>query len=161
MASKPEIQFYHLMATPLDKALPKLMERAFSGKIHTVVYGNEADIVRLDTLLWQYDAKVLLPHGIRGDAFAEKQPIYLTFMPENPNNASLLVIVNGTLVWDIYGEQSHLFSRVFDVFDGADDAQVAAARVRWKHYADDGFALRYVQQNDGGGWDIKKEVAAK
>ena len=160
MVSKPDIQFYHLMATPLDVALPKLMERAFSGGIRTLVYGSEDDVARLDSLLWNYDAKAFLPHGKSSDELANLQPIFITSKPENPNQATLLVIVNGATLDVITQSQDHTFTRVFDIFDGVDEAQVAAARVRWKSYADAGFALRYIQQNEGGGWDVKKDVAA-
>lgn len=156
MTTQPEIQFYHLLATPLDKALPKLMERAFSAGMRTLIFVNETSLATLDKVLWEHDAKAFLPHGSVGSDHAERQPIYITSKPENPNNASLLVIVNGATLTEATGNTEHIFTRVFDIFDGADDAQVAAARLRWKMYADGGYGLRYVQQTLSGSWEIKK-----
>lgn len=161
MSDKPTIQFYHLLATSLHAALPKLLERAFQSALRTrIVATDEAQCRELDELLWHFDPKSFLPHGTSNDALPAKQPILISTSTENINQASLVVIVNGAMLHDALQEQQHI-TRVFDIFDGADEDQVAAARTRWKSYMDEGYGLRYIQQNDAGGWDVKKEVDAK
>jgi DNA polymerase III subunit chi len=46
------------------------------------------------------------------------------------------------------------WDRVADLFDGSDDAAVAAARDRWRRARDAGHALTYWQQT-GSGWQKK------
>ena len=149
--SQPAIQFYHLLTTPLEQALPKLMERALASDMRVVVKAPEARIAELNRALWAADAESFLPHGSAKDANPERQPIYLTDKDENPNDAALLVIADGS------DAPQEGYDRVFDVFDGAKEEEVAAARTRWKTYLDAGSPLKYIRQKDDGGWEILKE----
>src|SRR6185437_11026225 len=91
-----EIGFYHLLGTPLERALPKLLERALAGGYRVVVLAGSAERVeQLDAVLWTYDDASFLPHGSRRDGQAERQPIWLSERDENPNGADLLVLTEG------------------------------------------------------------------
>ncbi len=46
------------------------------------------------------------------------------------------------------------FERVFDLFDGNDEAAVVAARLRWKTARDGGHGVTYWQQTERG-WQKK------
>ncbi len=72
------IQFYHLTATPLERALPKLLEKAYGGgfKILLVAESDER-VEQLNHLLWTYAQLSFLPHGSAKDGNVEKQPILL------------------------------------------------------------------------------------
>lgn len=158
----PEIQFYHLLATSVQEALPKLLERAFTNNLPTLIHCEASQIEQLDHWLWNYAPNAFLPHGREDDAHSDKHPIWLTTTTANANHATLLIILDGVTLQDMtHGNELATITRVFDIFDGADDNAVTHARTRWKHYADLGYALRYIQQNPSGGWDIKKEIAAK
>lgn len=143
------IDFYHLTATPLERALPKLLEKA-SGAGHRMVLmaPDEPRIQELNRLLWEYDPDSFLPHGSAEDGHAEGQPIYLTHREENPNASDLLVISGGM-------EPGNLseYSRVLDMFNGHDDREVSAARKRWKRYQEAGHSLTYWKQKPNGGWE--------
>jgi DNA polymerase-3 subunit chi len=76
------------------------------------------------------------------------QPIWLTTGAENANGAGFLFLVDGAVHAGVAG-----FKRVFELFDGRDDAAVAAARDRWKAYKDAGHMLSYWQQDDRGRWN--------
>lgn len=149
MTTQPAIQFYHLLTTPLERALPKLMEKAYSAGMRAVVWGEAEQVKRLDGALWTYDPGSFLPHGTSADPQPERQPVYLTEKEENPNHATLLVVTDGR---SVQGEGA-AFERVFDIFDGSDEEAVTAARARWKSYKDKGYALTYIKQKDDGGWE--------
>ena len=72
------IQFYHLTATPLERALPKLLEKAYGGGFTTLLVADSEEYVEhLNQLLWTYDPGSFLPHGSVKDGNVEQQPILL------------------------------------------------------------------------------------
>jgi DNA polymerase-3 subunit chi len=142
-----EIGFYHLLLTPLERALPRLLERASRERHRILVRAGSAERVAfLDALLWTYDEASFLPHGSERDGNAAAQPIWLTTKRENPNRASLLVLLDGVEANDLAS-----FARCADLFDGKDEAAVAAARERWRRARDEGHApLVYWRQTETG-----------
>jgi DNA polymerase III subunit chi len=145
-----EIGFYHLLATPLERALPRLLERARAQDYRIVLRAASAERVEhLNALLWTYDEASFLPHGAARDGNPAAQPIWLTAEPENPNGATMLVLVDGVAAGDL-GD----FARCADLFDGNDEAAVAAARERWRRAREAGHTLTYWQQT-GAGWERK------
>ncbi len=91
-----EIGFYHLLSTPLERALPKLLERARAhGHPIVVRCGSAERVAQLDAVLWTYEEASFLPHGSARDGDAASQPIWLTDRDENPNRATMLVLVDG------------------------------------------------------------------
>jgi DNA polymerase-3 subunit chi len=144
-----DIQFYHLTATPLERALPRLLEKALAaGYRSLVVCGSEERAEVLDTVLWTYDGGSFLPHGTAKTGEADAQPVYLVPAVEgNPNRADLLAITDGS------SPECSGYKRVLDMFDGADAEAVAAARARWSAYKAQGHTLSYLRQNENGGWE--------
>jgi len=141
-----EIGFYHLLATPLERALPQLLERAHAGGHRIVVMaGSPERVAYLDGLLWTYNEASFLPHGSQRDANASRQPIFLTAADENPNGATMLVLVDGAESAAIGG-----FARCCDMFDGKDSEAVEAARRRWSAAKAAGHALTYWEQTATG-----------
>ena len=146
-----EISFYHLESTSLDRALPKLLEKVLErGYRAVVVAGSEERVEALNSALWTYEQRAFLPHGSDEDGFADRQPIYLTNVDENPHGSDVLVLVDGTM-----SEQLNSFERVLDMFDGHDNDAVEAARSRWRTLKDHGHELTYWQQTPQGGWEQK------
>jgi DNA polymerase III subunit chi len=145
-----EIGFYHLSSTPLERALPKLLERA-SAQGHSIVVraGSAERAEHLCAVLWIYEEGAFLPHGSASDGHAAAQPIWLTHREENPNGASILVLVDGSEASDLQS-----FSRCLDLFDGNDPGMVQAARSRWRRARDAGHVLTYWQQTHAG-WERK------
>ena len=144
-----EVGFYHLTRTPLERALPKLLERVIAGGMRAVVVSGSAERVEaLNAALWTYNDRAFLPHGSSRDGFAEDQPIWLTTAEENPNGASMLVLADGTTATDI-----GTWGSAVEIFDGGDESAVAAARERWKAYKAAGHALTYWKQSESGKWE--------
>ena len=143
-----EIGFYHLRTMPLDRALPRIVERALAEGHRVVVIAGSAERVdHLDALLWTYDDASFLPHGSARDGFAEEQPVWLTLQAENPNGAQVLVLADGAVA-DI-GD----WPMVLEIFDGNSDDAVATARERWKAHKAAGHDLTYWKQDDHGKWE--------
>lgn len=146
-----DISFYHLQRQPLTEALPKLLERVLASGLRAVILcGSTERVEALDAALWTYDADSFLPHGTPVTGHAERQPLYLTDKQENPNHASVLVIVDGGQP-DFVG----LFDRCLDMFDGNDPEAVEDARERWRAHKSAGHTLTYWQQTERGGWEKK------
>ena len=104
-------------------------------------------MAQLDALLWTYEEASFLPHGTARDGNAARQPIWLTDRDENPNRATMLVLVDGAEAGDLAA-----FARC-DMFDGND----ADARSRRRASAGAapsaaGHELTYWQQT-GAGWE--------
>ncbi len=145
------IAFYHLQRWPLERALPKLLEKTMAAGKRAVVLGGSTERVEsLTNLLWTYDPASWLPHGTARDGRAEDQPVWLATEDENPNGATFLFLTDG-----VASERVGDYERCFELFDGNDQAAVAAARDRWKAYKESGFDLAYWQQTERGGWEQK------
>lgn len=146
-----QIQFYHLLTTPLEAALPKLAAKAYGQGYRLCITGEEPVLDVLDQALWTYDPASFLPHG-REDEHAAQHPILLTTHPVAVNGAELLIITHGLEI----DPKDTPFQRVLDMFDGHDQQVVDAARRRWSRYREAGAALSYIKQRPDGGWDKRE-----
>lgn len=89
-----QIVGYHHSISPIEKVLPKLLEKVLAAKHRVVVMAESADQLNtIDQFLWTYSKSELLPHGTEEDGNPHLQPIWLTTNEENPNNADVLVVV--------------------------------------------------------------------
>ena len=145
-----EVGFYHLISTPLERSLPRLLERARTQGYRIVVRAASLERVEhLNAALWTYDEAAFLPHGSARDGNAAMQPIWLTHSDENPNGATMLVLVDG-----VEAENIGSYARCADLFDGNDAGAVEAARTRWRRAREAGHTLTYWQQTTSG-WERK------
>ena len=143
-----EVGFYHLLSTPLERALPKLLERGRAeGHPIVVKCGSAERVAHLDAILWTYEDASFIPHGSARDGDATLQPIFLTEHDDNPKRATMVVLVDGAESPDL-----EAFTRCADIFDGNDETAVAAARKRWRRARQDGHELSYWQQT-ATGWE--------
>ncbi len=122
------------------------MERALKDGYRVLVLASsDARVEHLNQLLWTYDEASFLPHGSARDGNADRQPVFLTAGEENPNNATMLVLVDGAP-----GTGLEAFQRVCDMFDGNDEAAVDDARQRWRSAKAAGHTLTYWEQTPSG-----------
>jgi len=141
-----EVGFYHLTRTALGQALPQLLGRTVAAGQRALVLCRSDDSVKaLDKTLWQAAEPEWLPHGTEVDGDADLQPVWLSTSDEAANGARFLFLVDGA-------ESARLdaFDRVFDLFDGNREDDVAAARLRWKSAKAAGHTLAYWQQGPKG-----------
>lgn len=148
------VQFYHLLSTSRERAVPKLMEKALAtGSKVLMLCGTDAALKSMSDALWTSNPGGFLPHGSARDAHADQQPILLSVQETAANAADILCILDGSSPASLPN-----YAKVLDVFDGGDEAAVASARQRWSSYKERGYALQYVKQQPGGGWKIEQEV---
>ncbi|WP_349261841.1 DNA polymerase III subunit chi [Geminicoccus sp.] len=148
-----EVGFYHLTRSSLEEALPRLLEKAHAAGMRILLRaGSRERVDALDRHLWVYRPDSWLPHGTRADGNAPLQPIWLTEQVENPNGATLLVLVDQAADDDLAS-----FARVLDLFDGGNEDEVAAARSRWRARREAGHRLVYWRQTERGAWEKASE----
>ena len=145
------VDFYHLTRTGPEAALPRLLGRTLdAGQRAFVLLRHPARIAAISRALWASQDPPWLPHGSALTGEADLQPIWLATEDEAPpNGARYLFLLDGA-------ESARLaeFERVFDLFEGSDDAAVQAARSRWTAAKAAGFTLAYWQQRERG-WERK------
>ena len=144
-----EVSFYHLLHTPLDRALPKLIQKVLESGARAVIRTGSAERAEaLSSVLWTFDQNSFLPHGTARDGNADRQPVWITPDDENPNGADILVLTDGAAAGDITA-----WRRCLEMFDGRDNVAVAEARRRWSDYKAAEHELTYWQQTERGGWE--------
>lgn len=152
-----EVFFYHLTRSPLQQALPELLERVMSRGWRALVRGVDEDRMRwLDEVLWQGRGESFLAHGLAGGSHDNLQPVLLSTDAKNRNQAEILLLVDGAR---ITATEVADYTRVCLMFDGNDVDSVNAAREDWKMFTDAGIAAQYWAQEDGS-WVKKAEKSA-
>jgi DNA polymerase III subunit chi len=145
-----EFRFHHLEQRRVDQALPAVLERACDEGRRVVVRTSSQEMVEaLNDRLWTYDDASFLPHGAAGDGDPMSQPIFLTEKVDNPNAATMLVLLAGAET----SPDDEVFDPVVRLFDGRDEEALAEARREWKRLKDEGRALSYWRENEEGGWE--------
>jgi DNA polymerase-3 subunit chi len=146
-----EVAFYQLQLQPLEVALPKLLARVMQAGLRAVIrLASEERLASLDQALWNEDPDGFLAHGSKDTPQPENQPIYLTLGEDNPNDAGVLVLVEGKMAVDLGG-----YDRCLYMFDGRSEELKAQARQHWQEFKDAGHGVTYWQQTDAGGWEKK------
>lgn len=126
--------------------MPALLGRTLAaGERAAVMCADAARLATLDAALWECPEPDWLPHGTARDGDADLQPIWLALDDAAPNGAKFLFLLDG-----VASTRLDAFRRVFDLFDGRDEAAVAAARGRWSAAKAAGHALSYWQQGERG-----------
>ena len=143
-----EVWFYHLERAALDQVLPELLEKTLARGWRALVRCATADRAEhIDGWLWSYRDDSFLPHGMVGEAAAERQPVLLTTGPENTNAAHVLFILDDAEPGDLAP-----FSRCILIFDGRDEVALIAARKRWSALKAEGWPVAYWRQGETRGW---------
>ncbi len=142
-----QVDFYHLMRSPLDRVLPRIAERIVGdGGRLLVVVRDEAQATAIDKLLWTYAPDSFLPHGLSGAGEDGAQPVLISTGVEPVNAARYVALVDGE-----WRDEALTFDRAFHFFD---ESAIGEARAAWKALADrEGVERRYWKQLETGGWE--------
>jgi len=146
-----KINFYHLQKKTVNEALPEILNKALERNLRIIIKVDSKDeVADIDKNLWTYSDESFIPHGCKKNGMAEDQPIWITDKDENPNNATMLAIIDSA-------ESSLIDSMEIccEIFDGNNDEVVAKSRTRWKEYKERNFELAYFQQDEQGKWQKK------
>jgi len=142
------IDFYQLAGTPAEQVIATLAEKVLEGDGRLlIIAADEAQLARLDRILWDQGSASFLPHGVAGGADDARQPILLSSSPDAPNQARNMLIADGQ-----WREAALTYDRSFYLFDSD---TLEGARLAWKLLAGrDGVERRYWAR-EGGRW-VKK-----
>jgi DNA polymerase-3 subunit chi len=149
-----EVGFYHLTATPLDAALPVMLEKALSRGWRAEVRGRDpARLEALDRALWTWREDAFLPHGLAGGRHDARQPVLLTTAPAGEAREALFLVAGAAFD----AGEAAARTRVALVFDGADERAVEDARGAWRAATAAGLRAVYWAQEEGGRWTKRRE----
>jgi len=143
-----QVDFYQLAGTPAEQVIATLAEKVLEGDGRLLIVAeDEAQLARLDRILWDQGSASFLPHGVAGGADDARQPILLSSSPDAPNQARNMLIADGQ-----WREAALTYDRSFYLFDSD---TLEGARLAWKLLAGrDGVERRYWAR-EGGRW-VKK-----
>ena len=143
-----QVDFYQLAGTPAEQVIATLAEKILDGDGRLLIVAeDEAQLARLDRILWDQGSASFLPHGVAGGADDARQPILLSSSPDAPNQARNMLIADGQ-----WREAALTYDRSFYLFDSD---TLEGARLAWKLLAGrEGVERRYWAR-EGGRW-VKK-----
>lgn len=145
----PQIWFYHLERSPLERVLPVLLEKVLEAGLRAQVrVADDGLSRRLDEGLWTWREDGFLAHGRAEAPHADRQPILFTAGEDNLNGAQTLFIVD-----EAGFEPTEEFQRCFILFDGQDEQALATARERWRRLKAAGADISYWRQSSEGRWE--------
>jgi DNA polymerase III subunit chi len=143
-----QVDFYQLAGTPAEQVIATLAGKVLEadGRL-LIVAEDEAQLARLDRMLWDQGSSSFLPHAVAGGADDARQPILLSTSPDAPNQARNMLIADG-----VWREAALTYDRSFYLFD---DSTLEGARLAWKLLAGrEGVERRYWAR-EGGKWARK------
>ena len=145
----PQVDFYHLTRSELPDALIMLIEKSRQAGRKALVHCPRPAAEAIDDDLWTREPDTWLPHGLDdGDGAAHAVAWIISEGTANPIAAEFLFLLHGAEREDMAG-----FERVFNLFDGRSEAQVAQARNQWQAWRGmEGVEMRYFAQDDNGKW---------
>jgi DNA polymerase-3 subunit chi len=144
-----EVMFYQLEGAPLERVLPKLLEKSLERGWRAVVRVESAErLEALDAALWTYSEESFLPHAPVAAGEPARQPVLLSLDGANLNGAHVLFVTDGGSL-----DEQEGFVRVAYLFDGRDDAVKERAREEWRKVKAWGAVASYWRQTAGGGWE--------
>jgi DNA polymerase-3 subunit chi len=143
-----QVTFYELIATSLEKTLPKILEKVYESGLKAVVRTTEELLKSIDSNLWTYTTMGFLPHGSSSSPseFLTHQPIWLTSSDDNPINATVLVITTQIYITD------GGYERLVDIYDGNQPTSIQKARERMANYNLAGNEVACWKQTLKGTW---------
>jgi DNA polymerase-3 subunit chi len=138
------IDFYTSVADPL-RFVAKLVTKAYRSHGCVRVLTSDPDATTaLDRLLWSEPQQSFLPHCRLASPIASETPVLVDHVLEHAGPAEVLV--------NLHRDPPPVFSRFERLAEvvGADEASLAAGRLRYRFYKERGYELR---QHDWAGRD--------
>jgi DNA polymerase III subunit chi len=140
--------FYHLTRSTPDDLIRTILTRARAQDWRVMVRGtDDAALARLDTRLWTTPEDSFLPHGLAGGPHDADQPVLLG-QGAAVNAAQGVILIDGAVATP---EEANALTRLWVVFNGADDAAVTHARSLWRTLSEGGVDAEYWSE-DSGKW---------
>ena len=149
--------FYHLTRSTVEQTMATILPRALAQGWPVMVRGCSRDTLdALDLALWLGPEEAFLPHGLQGGPQDSDQPILLGTGAIGNAARALLLLERAVTT----PEETMPLERVWVIFNGADEAEVQAARALWSVLTGAGMAAQYWSE-EGGRWEKKTEKPAR
>ncbi|CAO5682606.1 MAG: hypothetical protein HEEMFOPI_00748 [Holosporales bacterium] len=110
-----DIAFYSIRNAPIEKTLPRLVEKIYDLKLNIHILCPDDDQLKiLDASLWTYASLAFLPHGtIHDPEFMHHQnPIWLSTTFDLKNKPKVMILLKPILL-----SKDHSYERVIYMFD--------------------------------------------
>lgn len=143
-----EFAIYQSISRNLAGAAVKLLEKIFLSGSRAVFFSpitERVDII--NKTLWTYSTNAFIPHGDKRMGFEDQQPIYFTDVFKNPNNASILVLVD---TFDLTNKEYKNFEKIMLIFE--DISKVDEIEKIYRSLKDNGKNVNYWKQSPKG-WE--------
>ncbi|ABV75571.1 DNA polymerase III subunit chi [Rickettsia akari str. Hartford] len=127
-----QFSIYQTSDELLLKSILLLIEKCYHYDLKSVILTTDADQQEmLNKHLWTYSRKQFIPHGSKLDPQPEKQPIYITDELQNPNNASVLIIISPTAIEKILQIKDYVevFKRIIIITDSPEDLKELTVKI--------------------------------
>ena len=142
-----ELNFYHVMSGNLVHSVVKLLEKVYDSGKKSIFFSPLEDRVKVvDKTLWTFSKNAFIPHGDKSLGFSELQSVYLTSEIENPNKATVLVMIDD---FD-YKSWNQNFERVICIFEDDNSAEIALSM--FSDLKNQGENVKYWKQSQKG-WE--------
>lgn len=131
-----EVAFHFNVSDKLGYAC-RLLRKAAARRTPVVVTGASDALHSLDAALWTFSAQDFVAHcdDQAPAAVRQRSPIVLSALPAGQAGREVLVNLGDQVP---AGFES--YPRLIEIVS-ADEADRQSARLRWKHYADRGYAM--------------------
>ncbi|WP_457282748.1 DNA polymerase III subunit chi [Polaromonas sp. P5_D5] len=116
----------------------RLLRKAYLSGASVVVTGDAAVLAELDQLIWSFSPAEFVPHcraGAPQSTLAATPVVLAESLKDCPHYGVLVNLGHGIPA------EFERFERFIEVVAQADDDRLAA-RSRWKHYTDRGYAMK-------------------
>ena len=141
-----EVFFYHLTQTPLEVALPKILERALSANWSIEVRANvNTNLEDMSNSIWKGSEESFLPNCLENHKDVQDYPIVLSNSPVKKLRDCLIIVDHAELQEN--DVESH--KRVCLIFDAKNEAQLSNARNSWKSLSEAGVNTVYWSESNG------------
>lgn len=132
----------------LVSAVVKLLEKVYLSGKRAVFFSPISERVELiNKALWTYSTNAFIPHGDKHLGFTESQPIYFSDTFENPNGASILILMD---TFDLTNPLYADFEKIMVVFE--DTTVVQDMEKIYRDLKDAGKNVNYWKQSPKG-WE--------
>ncbi|AAU04316.1 DNA polymerase III subunit chi [Rickettsia typhi] len=149
-----QFSIYHTSDELLLKAILCLLEKCYYSDLKSVILTTDVDQQEmLNKNLWTYSRKQFIPHGSKFDPQPTKQPIYITDELQNPNNASVLIIISPTDIEKILQVKEYIrvFKRIIIITDLPEDLKQLIIKIN--KFTGQENKIDCFTQNPMGAWN--------
>jgi len=136
-----EITFHTRVAEPVAYAC-RLLRKATRQGARVAVTGTPEALARLDRDLWAFEPTEFIPHVrlAAGEAIPARLAPTPVWLCDDPSALDLHEVLVNLGAPAVRGFES--YARLIEIVS-RDDADLAAARKRWKHYGDRGYRVAH------------------